>query len=450
MNTNQQKSGPVSLQPPRAWWYAVVLPVAVAALSVVLARETLRIAVAATLGDSDKVEEVRRAIALDPANPELHHRLGMISYFTMAAFDPTEGISHLRRATELDPRASHYWLDLANACESSGDVVCADQAFEKAAQLSPMTPHFQWAAGNHYLRAGRTEVALAHFRRLLDLDPGYAFPTFHLCLGVLENPEIIRQRVLPDGTNPRLKLAYIDFLSNNDQVDFAHRVWEQVAHDGSSFPFSMTDTYLNRLIALGRGQEASGVWQDLQRLGVIVKPMSNDPDNLVFNGDFEQDPLNAGFDWRYGDVPYLSRDFADPTAYHGARCLRLDFPVRRNDEYLALYQFVPVAPNRSYLLALHARSQNITSDSGPRLRVVDLRCPTCLTAFSEGTTGTTPWHEVQLRFSTGSQTRLVHLSIFRLRSRTFPMDITGSFWLDDVVLKPANSDGQTASLKAAP
>lgn len=39
-------------------------------------------------------------------------------------------------------------------------------------------------------------------------------------------------------------------------------------------------------------------------------------------------------------VPFTR--FRGPTAYHGARCLRLDFPVRRNDEYLALHQFVPV------------------------------------------------------------------------------------------------------------
>ena len=445
MDAIQQESVPVPVELARPRRHAVVLLIAVAIVSLALARETLHIAIAATLGDSNKVEAVRRAIALDPDNPDLHHRLGMILYFTMAAFDPTEGIRHLRRATELDPRASYDWLDLANACESSGEAVCADQAFEEAVRLSPRTPRFEWAAGNHYLRADRSDLALAHFRRLLELDPGYAFPTFHLCLGFLENPEIIFQKVLPAGKNPGLKLAYVDFLSNNHQVEFAYRVWQQVVNDGSSFPFSMAETYLNRLIELGRSQEASRVWQNLEGLGAIIKPVSDDPGNLVFNGDFERDPLNAGFDWRYLDVPYLSRDFGDPAAYHGSRCLRLDFAVRRNDEYLAAYQFVPVSADRSYVLSFQARSQGITSDSGPLLRVVDLECPSCLTAFSEGTTGTTPWHRVQLRFSTGPATRLVHLSIFRLRGRTFPMDIAGSFWVDDIVLKPANFDEQTVS-----
>src|SRR2546426_10950787 len=51
---------------------AVGLPAAL------LAGAVLRVAVAETLGDSLSVADIRRAVSLDPANPRLYHRLGLI------------------------------------------------------------------------------------------------------------------------------------------------------------------------------------------------------------------------------------------------------------------------------------------------------------------------------------------------------------------------------------
>ena len=65
------------------------------------------------------------------------------------------------------------------------------------------------------------------------------------------------------------------------------------------FPFSSAQPYLERLIDRGRIDEAVKVWQDLERLAIVHRPQSDEKDNLIFNGDFEQFPLNAGFDWRW-------------------------------------------------------------------------------------------------------------------------------------------------------
>ena len=56
-------------------------------------------------------------------------------------------------------------------------------------------------------------------------------------------------------------------------------------------------------------------------------------------------------------------------------------------------------------------------------------------AISDTTMGTTPWHPLRLSFSTGPQTRAVRLSFWRPRSRVFPMEISGTCWLDVVSLE---------------
>ena len=84
------------------------------------------------LGESVEVGTLERAVALDPANPELHHRLGMVLCQSLGEPDRTEGLKHLRRATELNPYAARYWSDLAWVCELAGDAACATQGVERS------------------------------------------------------------------------------------------------------------------------------------------------------------------------------------------------------------------------------------------------------------------------------------------------------------------------------
>ena len=410
----------------------------------------MRAAFVAMLGDSLEEGKIQRAVALDPGNPELHHRLGMVLADALGESGRTEGLKHLRRAIELNPHEPRYWSDLAWACELSGDTGCAAQGVEQAVKLAPMRPQLHWVAANTFLRAGETDKALEEFRRLLKLDASYAPATFHLCLGSLKDPQRILKQVLPPGTDPRLRLAYLNFLSTNELDDQAHQVWIQTVGEGTAFPLASASPYVEHLLEIGRLAEAQSAWQDLEKLRVIVKPQDAQDGNLVFNGGFEQTPVNVGFDWRDRPGPYIAFDLSDPSAYAGKRCLRVDFTVSRNEVYMPLYQFVPVALNQAFLLTAYVRSQDITSDSGPRLQIVDPVHPRSPNVVSETTVGTTPWHQVAVRFCSGPDTQLVQLSLIRQRGRTFPTEITGTFWLDAVVLKSTGPASASACPPSVP
>ncbi|MGD0227443.1 MAG: hypothetical protein ABSF71_34420 [Terriglobia bacterium] len=428
----------------RPLWRSWILFLVVAAGAVFLGGGALRAAFIAMLGESDDAGTLHKAIAMDPANPELYHRLGMVLCTFSGEACQTEGWKDLRRATELDPYSARYWSDLAWVCEMAGDTACSIQSVEQAVKVSPMTPQMHWLAANTLLREGQRDAAMAEFRRLLELDPTYGPATFHVCLGSLGDPQLILQKVLPLGKDPSLKLAYLTFLRTNEEDDLAPQVWRQVVETGTPFPFPLAAPYIEHLLQLGSFEEAQGAWRDLEKLGVIQSPAAGEEGNLVFNGDFESTPLNAGLDWRDQPAPFIALDFSDPSAHTGNRCLRMDFTVSRNEEYSPVGQYVPVVPQQSYLLTAFVRSQDITSDSGPRLQVLDTIHQGGPHAVSETTVGTTPWHLISLRFCTGLDTRIVQLSVIRLRGRTYPTEITGSFWLDTIVLKPMGAARESA------
>lgn len=217
------------------------------------------------------------------------------------------------------------------------------------------------------------------------------------------------------------------------------------------FPFSAAEPYLDRLIDLGRIAEAAAVWRDLERLEIVKGSKQDQSDNLIFNGDFEQSPLNTGFDWRWSsNLTFLALDFSAPGAFHGAHCLRIDFSVSRNAEYEPVYQIVPVLPNTTYTLQAYVRSEDITSDTGPSLRVTGTQQPGFRDVISDTTVGTTSWHPVRLYFSTGPWTQAVRLSVWRPLGRTYPTEISGTFWLDAVSLESLGPAAGKGFPKKAP
>ena len=434
---------------------AALFLAAVSAAALALGVEAVRISASDIALNSNDLIKLDRAVASDPDNPALRHRLGMVRLYEASPDQASEGLSELRRATKLGPNEALYWSDLASACESSRDIPCASGAMARALALSPLTPRLYWSAGNYYLRQDQQDTALSLFHRLLQLDPEYALPTFQVCLHWLGNAQLIDNELLGSNPNPALALALVDFLSARGYDGDAYAAWRQLAdraaQAGAASPalwISSVSAYLNHIIDLGREREATAVWRDLERLRVIQAPdslpavgASESPSrqeaNLVFNGGFESEPLNYGFDWRYQAQPFVSAGLSTTGPHGGAACLRIEFTAPRNDECEPLYQVVAVAPNQDYEVSAFVRTEEINSGSGPRLRVVDPFCFNCLHVDAEAPLEAASWRPVRLQFATGPATQWVKLSIWRPRSRAYPSEIKGVFWLDDVRLAPA-------------
>ena len=191
--------------------------------------EVIKIAAVVALGKSTEVSEVQKGLALDPDNPALHDRLSQLFGDSLGLPNLAESVRQARRATVLNPNKSDYWLNLASACESVHDNACADQAVQRALVLSPVVPLVWWEAGNYYLRADQPKAAFPCFHHLLDLSPDYAAPTFDLTLHTYGDSMMILENIVGEGKDPRLALAFADFMSAKNDFDAAHQAWTRIA-----------------------------------------------------------------------------------------------------------------------------------------------------------------------------------------------------------------------------
>ncbi len=85
------------------------------------------------------------------------------------------------------------------------------------------------------------------------------------------------------------------------------------------------------------------------------------------------------------------------------------------------------------------KTDNITTDSAPRLEVRDANDPSVLDRLTEDLTGNSSgWVPVSLDFKTGPKTELVIASLTRLPSQKLDHLTAGRVWLDDVGLVRVN------------
>jgi tetratricopeptide (TPR) repeat protein len=419
--------------------YSLVFLFVLAVPISVLILQTTRIVLAQSWGSSLEPATIQHAIALDPANPDLHFALGNIMLLNAQPDAQGAAEQNFREAVSMNPYSAAYWSGLGKTCYSSGNQPCADAAFRRAQQLAPTRPEVAWEAAINNVVSSQPKAAVEQLRTFLRLHPDGLEQTFQLLMRGFNDPNIVWRDLLGSSSNVTSKLQFLEYLAANNDFEPAAAYWAQLTADKSVVPIAAVSPYVDRLLAGGRYREAGRVWRYAVDQNDLDSQAVTGERNLVFNGGFEQDPLSTGLDWHFWQQPYLNLDFADRTAHSGVRAFRADFTVPQNSEYELAYQLVPVVPRQTYELRAYVRSQAITSDSGPRLRVLDPKCNVCLDAATQGTSGTTDWHQVATEFTTGPTTEMVRLSIWRPRGRSYPMEIGGQVWFDDVSIRPVSA-----------
>ena len=385
------------------------------------------------VAQSPTVGNLLRAVKLDPANADFHLRLGRLFQYTLTDLDPARATEHFRKATLLSPYNPQPWLDLGAALEFQGKTGEAEACLRRADFMAPNLPAFQWAIGNFFLLHGNVDDAFRHFKIVLTGSSQYDQILFSTAWKASGDADKILEQLIPHQI--RTQLSYLYYLVGQQQFGEAQKVWKRIASSPETFAAGQASEYMEHLIGARRPAEADQVWNDLRRKGLIAANYEATSKNLLMNGDFEEQVLQMGFDWRI--IP-LEGVYAgiDRTTFHSpSSSLVIQFSGKQNLGYRYVFQYVKVEPGRSYRLQGFMKSEGITTDSGPRLAVRDAYDPNILEKLSEDLEGTTvSWTLVTVDFTTGPKTELIALSVSRLPSRKLDNLIAGKVWLDDLTL----------------
>ncbi len=145
----------------------------------------------------------RRAIALDPTDPESHHLFG-VYLRTLGRFEEAE--AEMRRAVELDPLTRHFAYQLARVLACAGRSADAALEFEKQLALDSVYPPAHYELAKVLARQGAYDAAIKElatgarqwgdtaYTRLVQGRRGSAGYTAARLLGATRSLERLRAR----------------------------------------------------------------------------------------------------------------------------------------------------------------------------------------------------------------------------------------------------------------
>jgi Tfp pilus assembly protein PilF len=120
------------------------------------------------VGEEERARtEFERAIELAPENAELRLRYGMF----LASVDRRAAVEQHRAVVEMYPKVPEYRVKLGAALVLTGNPEVADEQFERAARLDPLSARLQADIAGANQAIGRPEEALRYYERALNLEP---------------------------------------------------------------------------------------------------------------------------------------------------------------------------------------------------------------------------------------------------------------------------------------
>lgn len=204
-------------------------------------------------------------------------------------------------------------------------------------------------------------------------------------------------------------------------------------------PLSIADTlpFQDALIKADASGEEVAVWrQSIAAAGIGEQNQAYH--SLIWNGDFARDFVNGGLDWRWTSSSSVSASFDSAGPSHQGRSIRLDFGGGANTFLDEPAHYAPVEPGRSYHFHAWLRTDQITTERGMQISIIDPNHNGAVNFITDNFTGSHDWTPIDADVTAGPQTHFLLVRLLRAPSRLFDNKISGTVWLSDVSLVPSN------------
>ena len=367
------------------------------------------------------------ATSYDSGNATYHYLLGRFYQYNSEAPDLRNAIKAYKESIKLSPLQGGCWLDLSKAYQTSGLLKDANMAMERTIRLTSKNPAAIWEAGIFFLINGNTEMAIKTFREFILLRPEKQEDVYDMVWKLpLDSHYIYTNLVPPSYPYYRRYLLYLISANKLQESKDLYKTME-----GSAIEDALFISYIDFLISGHLYDDAEKVWKDF-----ISSKLNNKKEelpSLPWNGSFELDIVNGGFDWKINETEGV--DVFLDTGVHllGGRSLGLTFDGAHNPDITAASQVVRVVPKSRYALRGYIKTDSITTTNGLFLSIEGHDCKGFYKR-SDVVTGTNIWKEVNVDFETPPDCSVISIKIKRERSYKLDNKISGTAWIDGIIL----------------
>ncbi|MFY2763009.1 tetratricopeptide repeat protein [Arenimonas sp. MALMAid1274] len=378
-----------------------------------------------SLGMADRLalERPDSALAWRAGHPQ-----ALLARAEALARDPaqTEAAAELaRQALRADPIDGRGYRVLGQLADRAGDTDKAAELFALAVSRTPRDVPTQTWLASHHLRRGDAAAALVHLDSLFRTSPRLSRQLLPALLAMAAAPQA--QPALEESLAARppwRREVLVSIIQQSPDVDAIFPLIARLRATAPGLAPAEEAAWLDRLMREKRWPQAYLTW-----VGSLppdrLKTLGN-----VFNGGFEFEPSQSGFDWRFGKVvgALVSREPVEGAT--GSMALRLRFQDRRV-KFDHVRQLLALAPGR-YRLSGRFRPEQLENERG---LVWSVHCAPAGPPLgeTEGLRGDGPWRDFGADFEVPAQGCGGQQLVLKLPARGPAEErVRGEVWFDDL------------------
>jgi tetratricopeptide (TPR) repeat protein len=298
----------------------------------------------------DNLASVQTAARLVPGNAAYRLLLG-----EMLEAEGANPDAELETAARLSPHESIYWIRLAFRAEVERKYEESERYLAEAYSVDRgFDP--RWALMNYYFRRGREREFWSYARQAFDMSYGNLDPVFRLCLAMNDDPSVTRNVIPP---RREITFAFLKYLVQHQRVQAASSIAAELAPAAEPEELPLFMDYCDKQMT-NDNRSSLTVWNALCRRRLIpFSELNPERGLIVTDGDFSVEPLQQGFDWKYGAVDGIA-----VSPINATQGISIGISGKEPDTATLIGEEVPLTPGKRYLLSYTYRLIGGQPDSG--------------------------------------------------------------------------------------
>jgi hypothetical protein len=378
----------------------------------------------------DRPDAATLALRWNAGNPQARFLEGL----SQTKADPAKAKVNLLSAIRNNPTDGPTYAVLARIKEEDGKFNEAGEAMQAAALMAPRRVDVQLEVARFWFRRGDIARAMKHLDVALTFGGSLREEIFPDLLKLAEDPatreiahaKLLKQRITwwPQFFNHAAAKA--------TSVETLRALFQMQADGPNAVTTEGLRAYLQRLQRENLWIESYLVW-----LNNLRKDQLNAIGNL-FNGGFEEEISNLGFDWIVTPASQVVVDTASTYGATGHKALRVVFRGPRI-QFQHVHQYLMLDPG-AYSLHGRVRPDNLETSEGIQWSIYCVGNAKAL-ARSERFTGTDHWQHFTAQFQIPAQDCAVQMLRLELAGRSaLDYEAKGAIWFDDLSIARQKKD----------
>lgn len=313
------------------------------------------------------------------------------------------------------------------------NVTQGDQVAQLVSQLWPANTYTRAQLANYWTKRGDFAKVLPEWNALLIRNGATHTQLFPVLKQIANNPQTF-SLLLPFMQSPPSwwDNFFIYLTGDEESLGTIKSIYTIRLNADKPLDENERRYFVQRLIKENQMTEAYFSWLG----GLSPKELARS--GLVYDGGFEGDSFNTGFDWSFSSPKGVEIRTSTTSGIRGAKALQIILNHKRLN-FSHVSQRLALTPG-AYQLSGRYRLNRLKTEKGLSWRIYCIGEKTTKIAESMAFAGRTPWSEFNTRFdippqNCGSQLLRLEASSPYAHHHAFK----GSLWFDDITISRDNN-----------